>query len=194
MRDACCAHLSTDIWRIVVYREHWQHYLIIVGLVLGSNWISRTSSDIHAEANGVSGWIFNPETSHYYKLLPDCLGWLSCEATAVSEGGHLVTINDANEQDWLVTTFGGTDLFWIGYTDKDAEGSWVWISGEPTTYTNWAIGEPSNSGGVENYALMNWVSPGLWNDGHEAAVTSGGIIERVDAPIKVYLPIIMRQV
>ncbi len=173
-------------------RKHWQRYLVIVGLVLGGNWISRTSSEI-AEANGVSGWIFNPATSHYYKLQPDCPGWLSCEATAVSEGGHLVTINDANEQDWLVTTFGSTDYFWIGYTDKDAEGSWVWISGEPTTYTNWASGEPSNSGGVENYALMNWSSPpGLWNDGHEAAVTSGGIIERVDAPFKVFLPLIVR--
>jgi len=40
---------------------------------------------------------------------------------------------------------------------------------------------------------MNWVSPGLWNDGWYGAVTAGGIIERNNNPYiyDYYLPIIV---
>ena len=65
------------------------------------------------------GWIFNSTTMHYYKLVTGCTGWLSCEVAAVNEGGHLVTINDANEQNRLVSAFGGTDLFWIGFREHN---------------------------------------------------------------------------
>ena len=75
----------------------------------------------------------------------------------------------------LVTTFGGTALFWIGFTDNASEGNWQWVSGETSPFTNWHPGEPSNSANTEHYALMNWVTPGLWNDGHEGAVTSGSL-------------------
>ena len=78
-------------------------------------------------------------------------------------GGHLVTVNDGAEQAWLVATFGGGSLYWIGFNDIAAEGSWVWVSGEPVTYTNWAGGEPNGSGG-EDAAVTNWQVPGFWND------------------------------
>ena len=58
-------------------------------------------------------------------------------------GGHLVTVKDGAEQAWLVATFGGGSLYWIGFSDIAAEGSWMWVSGEPVTYTNWAGGEPN---------------------------------------------------
>ncbi len=117
----------------------------------------------------------NPANGHQYTLT-DPKSWLDAQADAVALGGNLVTINDAGEQQWLGATFGGyPNRFWIGYTDQDQEGTWTWISGEPVTFINWAASEP-NDLKDEDYAVMNWVIGGAWNDwrGHYSAA---GIIE-----------------
>ena len=107
-------------------------------------------------------WIVNPANEHLYKLLIGSGDWHASENAAVSEGAHLVTINDAAEQVWLTNTFGRmSESTWIGFTDEVEESNWVWISGEPVTYTNWSPGEP-NGQREENYGQM--YSDGLWND------------------------------
>lgn len=56
----------------------------------------------------------------------------------------LVTISSSAE-----TTFLGsfiTENAWIGINDIANEGVFVWISGAPVFYTNWASGEPNNDG------------------------------------------------
>ncbi|MDP2902682.1 MAG: lectin-like protein, partial [Methylovulum sp.] len=88
--------------------------------------------DLVREADSLaldSSWTHNPVTGHYYKVL-DCGDWEQCEAQAVGIGAHLVTINDQAENDWVVNTFLGDDVLWIGYTDKDQEGTFKWVSGE----------------------------------------------------------------
>ena len=52
------------------------------------------------------GWQLNPATGHDYVYVEDGMSWADAEAHAVSLGGHLVTINNAAENDWLVATFG----------------------------------------------------------------------------------------
>ena len=85
----------------------------------------------------------SPVTFNTYHLLESST-WTEAEAAAQSLGGHLVTINDAEEEDWVWTTFNpnGTSLFWIGLNDTVNEGVLVWSSGEPVTYTNWADSHP----------------------------------------------------
>ncbi|MDD5125840.1 C-type lectin domain-containing protein [Methylovulum sp.] len=110
-----------------------------------------------------STWIYNPDTNHYYKVL-DCGTWEQCETQARTLGRHLVTINDQAENDWLVNAF-GTTYFWIGFSDYQQEGNWVWTSGESVTYTNWNWQESEPNGGtLENYAHLNWGHIGGWND------------------------------
>jgi hypothetical protein len=47
----------------------------------------------------------------------------------------------------------------------EPDGGWVWISGEPVTFTNWGLGEPNNSDGLEEYAQLGSLeSAGTWND------------------------------
>ena len=124
----------------------------------------------------LTDWITNPTNGHLYKLI-DSGSWQGCEDNAVGLGGHLVTINDEDEQNWLVSTFGSNEEYGIGFTDKNEEGRWEWISGEEATYTNWASGEPNNCGNSEksgncedeDYAVMNCSAPscgaaGQWND------------------------------
>ena len=113
----------------------------------------------------ILGPIVNPANDHpYYLLEPNC--WMASEAEAVSLGGHLATINDQAEQDWVVLTFAlcGKNL-WIGFNDAKQEGNFAWVSGEPVTYTNWSPGEPNNADNEDYGAISNQHDlAGRWND------------------------------
>lgn len=99
-------------------------------------------------------------------VIVDGPSWTAAQAKAVQLGGHLVTINDKAEQDFIKTNL--IDVYgpflWIGLTDVVTEGNFKWISGEPVTYTNWSAGEPNNQNN-EDYALT--LRSGQWNDGHD---------------------------
>ena len=101
-----------------------------------------------------------------FYLLSNAATWKEAQAQAVSLGGNLVTVNDATENQFLVNTFGGTELLWIGLTDEVTEGQFKWVNGEAVTYTNWDIGQPNNVLDVEDYAHINnyFSGPGKWND------------------------------
>jgi hypothetical protein len=120
------------------------------------------------------GPVLNPANGHNYYLLETNYP-IVAEAQAVELGGHLVTINDAAENAWVLTTFGNYGgvprELQIGLTDEGHEGQWVWMSGEPVTYLNWSPVEPNNGAGFyphENYALMYPTGDpwplGSWND------------------------------
>ncbi|MBD2520363.1 choice-of-anchor D domain-containing protein, partial [Nostoc sp. FACHB-973] len=98
---------------------------------------------------------------HVY-FLSNAGSWEAAQVQAELWGGDLVTVNDASEQSWLMSTFGGSQNLWIGYTDRLTEGTFAWMSGDTSTYTNWGTGEPNNYGGAENYAALR--TDGKWND------------------------------
>ena len=120
-------------------------------------------------AGVVAGPVTNATNGHtYYLLSPN--SWPLAEAEAVSLGGHLVTIDDAAENNWIFTTFGsfggGGRAIWIGLDDQAQEGAFTWISGSPSTYRNWLSGEPNNAGN-EDFTFMYPASDGhgpTWND------------------------------
>jgi hypothetical protein len=60
---------------------------------------------------------------------------------------------------------------WIGLTDQSDEGSFLWVSGDPSTYRNWSPIEPNSGGGYfpdEDHVLIWHASSGFplgsWND------------------------------
>jgi len=115
-------------------------------------------------------WQRNPGTGHWYALGED-MTWADGEAYAVSLGGHLATINDQAEDAWISATF--PEEAATGFNDLAEEGHWVWASGEPVTYTNWAPGEPSDedSSGprIEDIGSINQEyaqGKRAWNDGY----------------------------
>ena len=113
----------------------------------------------------IAGPAINPANAHPYYLL-DANSWTDSEAQAVALGGHLATINDQAEQDWVFNIFSSGRNLWIGLNDAAEEGTFVWISGEAFTYSNWTPLEP-NTEFDEDYVTMNGFSPpnyGKWND------------------------------
>ena len=118
----------------------------------------------------ISPMIENPMNHHKYVLLAPST-WQNAEAQAVIMGGHLATVRNQAENDWLMKTFGGRGgrphLLWIGLSDRDKKFHFTWSSGESASYTAWARGEPNNAGRGEDFVAIyypNHSEGGKWND------------------------------
>lgn len=142
----------------------------------------------------MAGPVVNPANGHsYYFLSPNT--WTASESEAISLGGHLATINDDAEHAFLLSRFGSFGnvqrLLWIGLNDSAVEGQFVWVSGEPSTYTNWAPGEPNNVNGNEDFVAMyypNHSTNGRWNDWNDRTsdpigLPFHGVVEVVPEPL-----------
>ncbi|MES2569763.1 MAG: LamG-like jellyroll fold domain-containing protein [Verrucomicrobiota bacterium] len=122
----------------------------------------------------LAGPIVNPANNHSYYLLSRNL-WPESETLAQSLGGHLVTINDQVENEWVFDTFAARALeaasntgvisLWLGLSDTQNEGTWRWANGEDATYTNWAAGQPQGGAPDEDYVgIAISFAPGKWHD------------------------------
>jgi glucose/arabinose dehydrogenase len=118
--------------------------------------------------------------SNRYVATTNSVTWEAAQAEAESLGGNLVTINDAAEEEWIEDTFGTEDKYWIGLTDREVEGQFTWVNGEPLTYTNWAAGEPNDFGGNQDFATINYSESKQWDDAF-GTTSFQGIIE-IPAP------------
>jgi hypothetical protein len=74
------------------------------------------------------------------------------EADCVSIGAHLAVVSDEDERSSVDGRFIGDS--WIGYSDTVVEGTFVWVNGAPSGYTNWGAFEP-NGGATEGCVVMN---------------------------------------
>ncbi len=102
-------------------------------------------------------------SGHTYQYTSNgLLSWEQAEAEAIVHGGHLVTVNDAEENQWLSSVF-GTSGIWIGFNDLQHEGQWVWADGSDVTYTNWGAGEPNNQESSDFGSIAAY-SGGMWSD------------------------------
>lgn len=126
-------------------------------------------------------WFVNPANDHNYALL-DTVTWQGAEDIAVSMGGSLVTIRSQAENDWLVSTFSSLarTAMWIGLNDAAVEGTFVWSSGEPVSFTAWDAGQPSDPTGSNDFVIM-FPSIGFWDDLTER--TRPAIIEVFDRAV-----------
>lgn len=104
---------------------------------------------------------------HKYELYNESMTWESAKLFCEKKGGHLVTISDEKENEFvngmrcrnLSTDY--QQSIWLGGSDTANEGTWSWITGEAFTYSNWEPNEP-NGGTTQNYLQM--YSSGNWDD------------------------------
>lgn len=114
-----------------------------------------------AHAISINSPIVSYNGHNYVELTAD--SWTNSEDFAASLGGHLVAVNDAAENDFLISTFGTEHALWIGlYRTGPNTSDFAWTNGDAVTYTNWAGGEPNNCCGGEDYT--HTYTTGEWND------------------------------
>ena len=145
-----------------------QTYIVRVGVYPGSTGGTGTFTIGVVPPLATLATATNPANGHTYHLL-DYSTWTAAENRAIELGGHLTTVDDQAEHDWITANFHnfqGVDIdLWIGFNDAQTEGAWVWADGSAVGFTNWDLGEPNNAGAGEDYACMRKNNANaLWND------------------------------
>ncbi|XP_070531728.1 uncharacterized protein [Ptychodera flava] len=86
-------------------------------------------------------------SGYCYRLIvsSSALRWIDAENTCKHQGGHLVSIHDQREMEYVYykLLFAGTTAtlkdrgIYIGLHDRNKEGHYEWSDGTPVTYSNW---------------------------------------------------------
>lgn len=68
------------------------------------------------------------------------LSWDDARDDCLAGGGHLVTIDSSEEDDFVAALIGVS--VWIGASDRALEGTFVWTDGSALTFDNWGVNQP----------------------------------------------------
>ncbi|XP_064202686.1 lactose-binding lectin l-2-like [Anguilla rostrata] len=130
--------------------------VVLSGLILASEQCQDSCPD---------GWKgFNDRC---FKHFPQQWDWVQAESFCVSQGGNLASVHSAEEFQFLKDLCKAADPqenpFWIGLTDCQKEGTWMWSDGSKVDYQRWNSGEPNNLSD-EDCVHSNWSVQKMWND------------------------------
>ena len=131
---------------------------------------------------------FNPINEHFYQYISSPnITWVNARSSARvrtfnGATGYLVNITSEEENDFIAQNINAENI-WIGASDLATEGNWIWTDGPEagvnfwqgtargsspsgtSWFSHWAINQPDNSSGNENFAVTNWRGTrGQWND------------------------------
>lgn len=87
--------------------------------------------------------------------------WREAEGSCAAQGGLLLVLETAAEQDFVLRTAPQPRGYWLGLSDRDNEGGWRWLDGAPLGFSSWGRGEP-NGGRSQNCAAL--LPDGRWDD------------------------------
>ncbi|XP_052768051.1 secretory phospholipase A2 receptor-like [Mya arenaria] len=129
---------------------------------------TKTCELLSGHPNGDVQWINHPDWKIYtsqpiscgpgwyeygsscYLVVTTGTTWQVARENCSAIGAHLAVITDASENAFLVDLLNNTlnmesDIFWIGANDADVEGTFVWETMEPFTFTAYAPSQPDSS-------------------------------------------------
>lgn len=143
-------------------------------------------------------WTGVGANGHWYDVVTSNIPWLNAKTVAENTGSvsYLATITSVEEQAFvasLVTPYlsipgdAGFKLGGIQSAGSSEPGAgWHWVTAEAWSYTNWAGGEPNNSGGNESYLYLDERFTWSWNDYENVDSfynPKGYIVEYETAPV-----------
>ena len=108
-----------------------------------------------------------PPTGRLYTTMGPTT-WAGAQANGAAQGLSLATVEDADLDSWLRTTF-DLPLYWIGYHDSGTEGVFEWASGRPSSYENWAPFAPGSFAADQDFVAVSRLT-GQWNTYFSAGV------------------------
>ncbi|XP_072226606.1 ladderlectin-like [Leuresthes tenuis] len=141
-------------------------FLVLLCLALGAVSASAQGELALQRRNCPQFWYsFN---GRCYKYIATKMTWIDAELYCVSQGANLVSIHSQEEENFVKFLIRNFDLAegvnWIGLTDAQKNGAWLWSDGSKVDFRFWNRGEPNNAGGSEECVHTNWGTDKKWND------------------------------
>lgn len=148
---------------------HFSTYMVInyKSYLYNSNLLTKRSSG-EEDKNRQSEDNVDTYKGHTYCLINAGGSWQEAYDYCTGVGGHLVTIGESGEQEFLnslMEKYGTKNTYHIGLSGDD--NMYSWVNGEPLSYENWASGEPNNKNETVVHMYGKSHSPfakGEWND------------------------------
>ncbi|XP_063417528.1 sushi, von Willebrand factor type A, EGF and pentraxin domain-containing protein 1-like [Mytilus trossulus] len=151
--------------------------------LVGNKTITCSSSGWNGNIPQCRLYIVCPETIAFFrgsKYIFSCAQttWYNSEANCIASGGHLTSIETAEENTFLLDVIvlmenmlGKYAYVWIGLTDNNDEMSYQWLSGESLNFSNWYQGPPQQPDNKDydnqpgaHCAMINRDLSLKWND------------------------------
>jgi hypothetical protein len=121
-----------------------------------------------------------------FSIISGSFTWAQARADARSRHGDLACFPTEHRWNRAMETLGGSALdpyqgLWIGLTDEAADGTWIWVNGEPFAFSAWATGRPTTTpGNTLDYVEISGgdgAEISKWYDRAPTSVRDGYILE-----------------
>ncbi|XP_039677497.1 galactose-specific lectin nattectin-like [Perca fluviatilis] len=103
-----------------------------------------------------------------FLYVPTAMTWARAERNCQSLGGNLASVHNVHEyheiQRLIVKTSYEYKMAWIGGSDAEEKGTWLWSDGSRFSYANWCRGQPDNYRGSQQCIQMNFGEGKCWDD------------------------------
>jgi len=101
--------------------------------------VGSTTLSVSAVPTGAA---YNPDNGHYYQYVSASVTWadaLSAAGATTYNGltGYLATITSSQENSFIVAKVGSNEV-WMGASDINSEGVWIWEAGPENGIQFWA--------------------------------------------------------
>ena len=105
-----------------------------------------------------------------FELCDRPMPWDEAAAFCAARGGALARVDDRAQSEALhraARRLDRTDRWWIGLSDRGAEGDFRWMDGTPVgEEALWASGEPDEDACSQDCAALKKGGDGRWHDSH----------------------------
>lgn len=78
-----------------------------------------------------------------YRKVTDCDSWSASQGTCATKAANLPSIHSHEENVYVQSLHGG-EHSWLGLTDVNSEGTFVWSDGTSFDFDHWAKNQPNN--------------------------------------------------
>lgn len=110
------------------------------------------------------GWTQSNERCFIF--VPTALNWATAEKNCRMKGAHLASVHSADEyhhiQAMIAKITHGHPKTWLGGSDCQNEGVWLWIDGTPFNYRH--CGKFNNAWFKQHCLQMNYGDDKCWDD------------------------------
>ena len=141
-------------------------FLFLLGLALGA--VSPSDDPQGKLERGSCPMFWYSFNNRCYKYIATDMDWADAELHCVSEGANLVSVHSKGEDNFvksLIKNYDPTEGWtWIGLSDTQKEGSWMWSDGSAAKFVSWSSGQPDDAGRREDCVCTNFGPVNKWND------------------------------